>query len=46
MAPPGVAASRVIMIGLGDADLIDELAAQSFGGKLGNLLLARAINLH
>ena len=33
MAPSGVAASRVIMIGLGDADLIDELAAQSFGGQ-------------
>ena len=32
MAPSGIGASRVIMIGLGDADLIDDLAAQSFGG--------------
>ena len=32
MAPSGVGASRVIMIGLGDPDTLDDLGAQSFGG--------------
>ena len=33
MAPSGVRASRVILIGLGEAERIDELAAQTFGGR-------------
>ena len=33
MAPSGVGASRIIMLGLGDAERFDDLAAQTLGGR-------------
>ena len=33
MAPGGVGASRVVLIGLGEANRFDDLAAQNFGGQ-------------
>ena len=33
MAPSGVRASRVILIGLGEAVRVNDLAAQTFGGR-------------
>ena len=33
MAPSGVGASRVVLIGLGEAERVDDLAAQTFGGR-------------
>jgi leucyl aminopeptidase len=33
MAPSGVAASRIVMMGLGEAERFDELGAEAFGGN-------------
>ena len=33
MSPAGVGASRVVLMGLGDADSFDDLAAQNFGAR-------------
>ena len=33
MAPSGVGASRIVLIGLGEAERVDDLAAQAFGGR-------------
>ncbi len=33
MAPNGVTASRIVMMGLGEAERFDELAAEAFGGN-------------
>ena len=33
MAPSGIRASRVILIGLGEAEEFNDLAAQTFGGR-------------
>jgi leucyl aminopeptidase len=33
MAPSGVGASRIILLGLGDAERFDDLAAQTLGGR-------------
>ena len=36
MSPFGIAAGRVVLIGLGESNQFDELGAQAFGGRAWN----------